>query len=180
MVEALPNATGEGISLLRYNDMQDRLHDFVQTVPCRIWAIMHDLDELDDHTRKREHWHIVIETKTRRTCTGIVKNLADVLNVSPNRVSVRECRDMISSIRYLMHLDDEDKFLYNAFDVITNDRDGLIEALNRPFSDMTVDDLLEIINKSDNEIDIMRRIGLKQFVRYRSVIRDILFIKRKV
>lgn len=180
VVEALPPQGFAGREILDLGIMEDCLKSFRERSPCEWWAILHNHDVLDDGTFKRPHWHIVIESVTKHTTTGIVRDLADCLGVNDNRVSVRECMSLIASIRYLIHIDDPDKYCYVPFDVITTDKAKFIEALNRNDDDVTIEEVISICRDSNDVIDVMKRLGLKNYQRYRTTIKDVLFYQKKI
>lgn len=177
VVEALPLEGVKGLDLLRDSVVEEKLRDLDKRLPNNYWAILHDCD-VEDGARKRPHWHIVLEFLTKHTATGVVKQLADALLVDENRVSVRECRSLVASIRYLTHMDDPDKISYPQLDVITNAPEVFREAISRREDDLSIDDLLRIIDDSKDQVEIMKAIGLKNYQKYRGVIVDVLRVKK--
>lgn len=173
VVEATPNKEGLGIGL-SYSAMEERLQELEKSFQVRYWAILHDCDTDEDGVLKREHWHLVLEFPTKKTDLGVVRNLAEILQVDKTRVSVQQCRSLNMDIRYLMHLDDPDKASYPPFSVLTNDKSILALALNSCGAELTIDELIEAIKNSDNLPLLIRKIGLKNYARYRNVIRDLM------
>lgn len=78
------------------------------------WYILHDHDE-----GSTLHIHFVFNLYGSRTIKSVCKTLdCDVQNV-------QICSTPRGSIRYLVHLDDPDKFQYSISDIVTNDPDRL-------------------------------------------------------
>lgn len=173
VLEACKGANGEGRDILKYEDMSAFLSDYAQEVPNYYWAIQHYCDTSDDGEIERIHWHIVFEYQSRKTYTGVIRDLADLLLVSDNRISVDPCRSKVASIRYLMHLDDPDKAPYLPSDVLTNHYPMLVEAISRNWEELTIEDIVDVVKNAHNEMDVITRIGLKNYQRYRSTINDV-------
>lgn len=171
---AKPKLGEEGLSLIKYERFEEALKDFAQACPCSYWAILHDLDTYEDGSDKPPHWHLVIETMTRHTKTGIISLISKVMDINSDRVSVDVCRHQPLALRYLMHLDDPDKELYPVFDVLTNDQATLNQAIACATSELTIDALKKALIKSTSTLDLIERIGLKNYQRYRATISDLL------
>lgn len=85
------------------------------------WAMcIHDMDvESDGITLKQEHIHIVLYTYDAKTSRAVKKNF-DRYSVEIYRYSEQDvqntrceiCYDIITQYRYLLHLDDPDKYQY--------------------------------------------------------------------
>lgn len=176
---AKPKIGQVGLDISKYERFEESLKDFVQACPCQYWACLHDLDVYEDGEPKPIHWHLVIETNTRHTKTGIISLIGRAFGIHTDRVSVDVCKHQPLAIRYLMHMDDPDKEMYPAFDVLTNDQATLNQAIASAQSDLTIDALKKAIKKSDNPLDLCERIGLKNYQRYRSTINDLLPIVKE-
>lgn len=177
VVEARPNAETGGKTLTE-DFILACLRDYALIVPCKYWAVLHDNDYNADGVLERPHFHIVIETENKKTLTGFVRDLSEIFLIDPNRVSVRETRNIISSIRYLMHMDDADKSPYLPFDIITNAQGVLIEAISRPYDELSAEDLIKVVEESPDKLSIIKRLGLNNFQRYARTI-DIIMVEKK-
>lgn len=180
VVEATPkDRKRDGLVYESYPAFEQSLRDYVAIVPARYWAILHYADVNEKKEVERLHWHIVLEYYTRKTWTGVLDDLAEFLLISKERISVDYCKSKVLAVRYLLHLDDPEKANYLPSDVITNDYPFFVEALSRPMDELTIDDIIDIVSSSVNEIECMKRIGLKNYARYRTAIRDIINARRK-
>lgn len=180
VIEATPkNKKIDGVAYETYPAMEHSLKEYFSATPARWWAILHYCDINEQKEVERLHWHLVIEYFTRKTYTGVINDLSNFLLVSKERVSVDYCKSKILAVRYLLHLDDPEKANYLPSDVLTNDYPYLVEALSRPMDELTIKDIEEIVANSNNEIECMKKIGLKNYARYRCVIRDIIGLRGK-
>ena len=79
-----------------------------------VWAIIHDRDTTETGELVEKHTHYLLEYDTPRKLTTI----ANLFGVEPNFVEIVKSKKAM--LRYLTHKDDEDKFQYKDFDVMTN------------------------------------------------------------
>lgn len=70
-----------------------------------VW-IVHDSDRLDDGSVKKAHTHVVL--RLADGCT--ISALANRLGIADNYI--QPCRNLRQAYRYLLHLDDTDKYQY--------------------------------------------------------------------
>lgn len=72
--------------------------------------ILHDkftVSELkDDGEEKKPHWHIMLKFPTQRWRSSIAKN------IGVEEHHIQKCEDPSSYARYLIHMDDEEKYQY--------------------------------------------------------------------
>lgn len=76
--------------------------------------ITHDSDFNEDNTPKKVHIHYVIRCPTPRSINSIAKELGVTLE------SVQIGKNFKQLIRYLIHLDNDEKSAYTADKIITN------------------------------------------------------------
>lgn len=88
------------------------------TGTAKVYAINHDKD-IDTEA----HTHFVIDYATPRSITTV----ANVFGVEPNFIEV--VRNKKGMLRYLIHLDDKDKFQYDPDEVISNDKIKFTDVL---------------------------------------------------
>lgn len=77
--------------------------------------ILHD----NDNTRK--HYHIVLRLSSPLNFRSILNKVKNNLLVSVDIISVRKCIDYESSILYLVHFFENDKYQYAVNNVYTSD-----------------------------------------------------------
>lgn len=73
---------------------------------------LHDLDTTEDGEIKKAHWHIVALFSGKKSYEQ-VKEYTDKIN-SP---IPQKCADVRASVRYLIHLDNPEKYQYNREDI---------------------------------------------------------------
>lgn len=84
-----------------------------ENVPFAV-SPLHDSDVLENETGelKKAHYHVVITYSSVKTYNQ-VKELTDKLNAP----IPQQCKSLIGSVRYLIHLDNADKFQYNKSEI---------------------------------------------------------------
>lgn len=90
--------------------------------------IVHNKDKNEDGTTKEKHTHILLYTFEAKTASAIKKNFdnfsAEYYKDKEQEVQntlVQECHDIVSQWRYLIHLDDKDKYQYDKQDIVCDD-----------------------------------------------------------
>lgn len=170
-IECFNNAT---------NDYDLKLEEVIEKIKHDThyyFGITHNKDTKDTGEIRKAHIHIVIKLKTRRTKGGILKRLANLLNIDKQRISVEMTRSQEATIRYLMHLDNPEKAQYAPIEIITNRQDILNLAIKgeNEREDLTAENLIITIEKhGGNRLKIMSEIGLNNYTRYRGTIQDII------
>lgn len=72
--------------------------------------ILHDKDKLENGETKKEHYHVVIHFKNARSRKATAKELG----IEENYIT--GC-DLKAQLRYLVHIDDKDKYQYEIDEV---------------------------------------------------------------
>jgi hypothetical protein len=140
------------------------------------FIILHDKDTNEHGEIKKPHYHIVMKTRKRITLGGLLRELSELLKIDKTVISARETINETASIRYLLHLDYQDKHQYAPFEILTKRHDILKNALDGKeiTQELTATLLIEIIKESKNKLKIMEKIGLNNYTRYRGAIVDII------
>ena len=84
---------------------------------------------LHDHDNTRNHYHVVLRLFSPLNFRTILNKVKNNLLVSVDIISVRKCIDYESSLLYLVHFFEIDKFHYDFNNVYTTDL-KVIEFLN--------------------------------------------------
>lgn len=155
----------DGVQDLTSERMLELLPDLGRELGCKYWAILHDRDKDANGQPKYLHWHIVVHmVRSRRVKKAVIKKVAHSLCVAENRVSVLFSYDLQADIRYLMHLDDYDKWLYNLDEVIGNDERTLILAFDNSLNELTYERLKDACELANGSLSgIMQIIGVKLY-----------------
>ena len=140
------------------------------------FIILHDKDTNEHGEIKKPHYHIVMKTRKRITLGGLLRELSELLKIDKTAISARETINEMASIRYLLHLDYQEKHQYAPFEILTKRHDILKTALDgkETTQELTAQLLIEIIKENKNKLKIMEVIGLNNYTRYRGVIVDII------
>lgn len=140
------------------------------------FIILHDKDTNEHGEIKKPHFHIVMKTRKRITLGGLLRELSELLKIDKTVISARKTINETASIRYLLHLDYQDKHQYAPSEILTKRHDILKNALDGKeiAQELTATLLIEIIKESKNKLKIMERIGLNNYTRYRGAIIDII------
>lgn len=164
----------DGVYDLGLDEYRSHLPDLARSMGCDYWTILHDSDFDDDGNRKRLHWHLVIRMKrSRRIKNAVIKGVAKSFGIEKERVSVLFSYDLETDIRYLMHLDDEEKTLYPMEDVITSDMRSLALAFAGSLNQLTMERLEDAyVAGGGTMVGIMRLIGIKLYRLNAVVIHD--------
>lgn len=109
------------------NEADKRILEYI-TLNYNYAYILHNKDiNKETGELKKEHIHVVINFENARTIKSITKEL----NIEENRLEkVRNFRKMI---RYLIHLDNKEKYQYNKENIKTN----ILEKISSYFKDNT-------------------------------------------
>ena len=106
--------------------------------------IVHDKDTNENGEVKKIHSHVVIKYGGRRTLSS-VKNEFKTIGVPSNLINTCNERAML---RYLIHLDDNDKYQYSKDDVKTN----MIDECNSAWNDeISSEEAFLMLNKYISE-----------------------------
>ncbi len=140
------------------------------------FIILHDKDTNEHGEIKKPHYHIVMKTRKRITLGGLLRDISELLKINKTSISARKTINETASIRYLLHLDYENKHQYAPFEILTKRHDILKNALDGKeiTQELTATLLIEIIKESKNKLKIMEKIGLNNYIRYRGAIVDII------
>ena len=137
------------------------------------YSILHDSDIKDNGELKTPHYHIVISFKNgfRTRCRTILNLFTDIEYLSC--ISIQLCVNLISSIRYLIHLDNEKKFQYSRDLISTNNNRMLSNYLDgtTELENLNASELIYICKELEySRMKILNYIGLNNFNKYYKVI----------
>jgi len=105
------------IASLKPSWTKEKMRKFVDSMKgtALIYMINHDRDSNPETGELIEsHTHFLIEYQTPRK----ILTVANLLEVEPNFIEI--CKSKKASLRYLIHLDDREKYQYRHEDVIHN------------------------------------------------------------
>ena len=136
--------------------------------------ILHELDWLHDEGRyKTSHYHVVIQFAGSYRVETIINWISDLFHANKNQISCEKCNSISSQVRYLIHLDDFDKYQYADSNIVTNRRDLVDKYLREIHKIADISDLLAIMREYRRLEDLISVIGLDNYRKYRCVIQDL-------
>ncbi len=131
------------------------------------FAIKHNKDKKNDNELDREHIHLQVRTAKQKRKSTLLNDIKKLFDIEENRIGVRYTENEILAVQYLRHQNDENKFQYAPFEVITNRQDLYNDISKRELADsiyITSDRLIDIIKQErGNKLKILGRIGLVNY-----------------
>lgn len=82
---------------------------------AKVWIINHDKDINEHGEIVEKHTHILLDYSTPRK----IQTISNLLGVADNFIEI--VRNKKGVLRYLTHIDDDDKYKYSVDEVFTND-----------------------------------------------------------
>lgn len=157
IIEEIDNQTND---ILIFEELIKAL----ELLTTEYYVILHDKDVDDDDIIIRPHYHCVVETRSRMDLSALLNKLAKILNIRKERITLDYNYTKVASLRYLIHLDDLDKYQYAPFLITTNKKDILTSAFRENSEDVSTETLLSLIlDRNMNKFALVRSLGLKQF-----------------
>lgn len=136
--------------------------------------ILHDKDLKNDEDLIRPHYHInlIFDNQGYEEFT-ILHKFASYLLINVNCIGVKATNSnkMYEYVRYLIHYDNLEKYQYKIDDILTNNKYNVNRCLNG-FNPYIIDIcyLVDLINSSDNIINVFGVLGMKFTNQYYKVI----------
>ncbi len=114
--------------------------------------IRHDMDETEEGEKKKPHYHIILKFDNARWSTSV----AEELGITDNYLE--PCKKLSSSLLYLIHYRDYDKYLYKIEDVEGPLKTELIKLImkNEKDENVKVSELYEWINKQPRPLTVSK------------------------
>lgn len=127
-------------------------------------------------SEEKIHWHLLLSFETKKSLSII----ANVFGIQENLI---ECVNNYKSMeRYLVHLDNEEKFQFNVDDVISNyDYKTQVYSTTESILKFLIDECKKTTSVSDFNIMIMN-LGvdyMKVYKQYYSMIKDVIYFNNK-
>lgn len=136
-------------------------NDFID----RFAMICHDKDVNEDGEVKECHTHIVVTYRNARTFTSVLKDFERYKRDTEQNTRILPVKDLNKELRYLIHIDDTDKYQYPITDVSTN-RDNLLNLFEEDEQNLKVEQLLDDINNDVPLRTMVRRYGRDFILNY--------------
>ena len=98
---------------------------------CFIAVMYHDKDyDTENHRYKTPHYHVVLTFDNTYRVGTILNCFVDIFHCNENQITIEKCSSVPMQTRYLIHLDDLDKYQYNREDIVSNHVDVVARYLN--------------------------------------------------
>ena len=155
------------------------LSKIVDFQKCSYWCICHDSDITEEGELKRKHYHLIIyfHNKFKIRKSTLLNRLVDFYQSEKELITLENGNSLNALIRYLTHVDYPLKFQYSKDLIKTNDLRLLNKALRNELEEMenlSANELIDLCYDFPNRLDILKIIGLNNYVRYGRVIDMIL------
>lgn len=164
------------------NDIYILCKDLERDYFCKWWYAYHDEDTKLINlmgeavpVKKTPHFHILLHFRQKITKTGVISALAFLLRVTPQRIDVNDIKSINSSLRYLVHYGDVDKFEYDPLIVKSNDIATFREALSLDIGkkSLTYKDLALRVQNANSLSDFGETLSLDDFRKYFFIIKSL-------
>ena len=137
-------------------------------------CIKHDMDVDEYDHVKTPHYHVVITFNGSYRIGTVINTLIEVFRgLNENQITIEKCSSISAQTRYLIHLDDYDKYQYDDKDILTNNRGQVDYYLKEIVKINDVNDLIAIVREYRNLVELIRVIGVDNYKKYRFVISDL-------
>lgn len=135
--------------------------------------ILHDKDNV------YAHYHLLLHFNKKIEPTSLINNVARFFKININNVECKPCSNFRSYSRYLIHLDNPEKFQYSIDEVKTSDFEMYCQIINSSidcfvkFDDFDINKLIQICLMAKSLIEVYSIVGIEKSQKYRFIIQDI-------
>ena len=119
---------------------------------------------------KTPHVHFLVLSSNRRRVTAVYKDISSLLGLPLNCVSCQVCQNISSSLQYMIHYQQPDKFQYNFDDIRSNNYSWLVSNFRADESTFTYFLLDEIEKSQGDYISLIKSIGVTYGRKYKDII----------
>jgi len=156
--------------------------DKLSSIGFIYYACVHDKDLYDSGEKKLKHCHIVLECMKRQRAKQIINIMCDSFETNFANVQVDEVVSLVSSIQYLLHINDKNKYQYERKELLSNNQEQadayLIETPKA--NELTTQALFDFIFKDKlSRVELIYAIGIGKYQHYKSTIEDLYKVAEK-
>jgi len=167
VIEKVDNETGRIIK-------HDEIKKMLDEIAINYYFILHDKDINNDTGEiVRPHYHLVFTTAKRVRLGTILNRISKILNIAKLGITIDVAFNYNYHIRYLIHLDDQNKYQYSINYITTNYEKGLEFAQRSKTDKVDADTLIESCGQTKSRIALMRLIGIGNYITFYRAIDDI-------
>lgn len=148
-------------------------------INAKLYAFIgHDKDIQEDGTPKFRHIHalIVLKDGDKPRLKTSLNRLSQVTGVDVADIDITKAESIEGCLRYNLHRGYPQKYQYDVSDMVTNLTEKELEPfLNTETQFITADYILKLIELCNySVVSILKQIGLKNYLKYRNVIKDVI------
>lgn len=146
---------------------------------CKIYCkeyycIIHDKYIPEVEGDETWHFHFVIKTVDRKRTKTVINDIAKALEINENLITVSVVQNWSKACRYLLHLDNPEKYRYDLKAVVTSDFEKYECYINYVDNGaLSVAKIINLCESSSSLIEVFLKIGLNNSRNYRGLINDI-------
>lgn len=133
--------------------------------------ILHDKFSVVEENEK-EHFHIVLGYEKVFDKSTILNMLTVGLGVSSECISIDKCGSIRSQVRYLIHLDQPEKYQFESSEITTNNIDRTTEYLH-DYLEPSTTMISKWLENGASRVELFNLIGLKNYQAFTSVINSL-------
>lgn len=104
--------------------------DYLSVNICSVIKHDHDIDD-EINQVKTLHYHCAVRFNHNFMVKSVIKKISDMFHINENQISVEKLTSLESYTRYLIHLDNGDKYHYCLFDIVTNNQKYVNECITK-------------------------------------------------
>lgn len=119
---------------------------------------------------KTIHAHILLVSPNRRRTSSVIDEVASILDLPRNCVSIQKCLNITASLQYMIHWNQKDKFQYSFSDIFCNDESFLISNFRADDTSFTQYFLTLLEESKGNYPALISKIGLQLGRKYKDII----------
>lgn len=97
---------------------------------CSVIRHDQDIDE-EINQLKTLHYHCAVRCNRKLMVSSLIKEVVNTFHINENQISVKKLSSLESYTRYLIHLDNGDKYQYMPFDIVSNNQKYVNDCLTK-------------------------------------------------
>ena len=132
-----------------------------------VFTIIHDQDPI-----KTIHAHAYIELYEKKSKTDMLNELAELLEVKKDQLSLEPTNSDFLGVQYLTHKNQPNKEQYEYESIKTNNMEALASRYDMVYVDKE-DTIKKALYDSDTMTDLLTKISLADAKKYQSIWKDI-------
>lgn len=158
IIEKIDNETNEVL-------LEEKLINFCNRVFVDYYGILHDKDINNVGELKRPHYHIIGIFEKTFGKSRVLKILSVLLGIKENRITLTTTISATYELRYLLHLDNREKYQYSVDSVFALDKEKYIYTISRKMT-LNADCLMNIAKSVKNKFQYLKLIGFDYYERH--------------